>query len=154
MFKPKKYQYTTPFNGDAVEALKIASTTLLSLGFEITTKSKHELHAVGPGLRSSQQPALLGVTELKLHIDRSAITANAVLGGAANMKAFVYIFPPALVLCLFLIFSIAGMEVSLIHTAWILPWFFISPWMGTMIERKTTRAVESLVRGMAQAGQR
>ena len=150
MFKPKKYQYSTPFSGDAGEALKIAKTTLLSLGFEITAKSENELHAIGPGLRSTQQPDLLGVTELKLKIDPSSIIANAVLGGAARMKAFVIIFPPGLVLFLLLIFSLIGMDVSLIHALWFLPWLFISPLMGNMIERKTIRAVESLVRGMAQ----
>lgn len=150
MFKPKKYRYSTPFSGDAGEALTIARTTLLSLGFEITAKSENELHAIGPGLRSTQQPDLLGVTELKLKIDPSSIIANAVLGGAASMKAFVIIFPPGLALFLLLIFSLIGMDVSLIHALWVLPWLFISPWMGNMIERKTTRAVESLVRGMAQ----
>jgi hypothetical protein len=67
------------------------------------------------------------------------------------LKTFVIIFPPVLVLFLFLIFILLGMKVSLMNAAWIVPWFFISPWMGNMIERKTTRAVERLVRGMAQA---
>jgi hypothetical protein len=33
-------------------------------GFEITGKSENELHAIGPGLRSTQQTDLSGVTEL------------------------------------------------------------------------------------------
>jgi hypothetical protein len=150
MFKPKEYRYSVPFTGTAEDAFSVARTSLLSLGFEVSGISENELHATGPGMHSTQQPDLLGVTTLRLLVDSSSITAMAKLGGAANMKAFVYIFPPALVLTLLLIFSLVGMDVSWLHALWVLPWFLVSPWMGNMIERKTTRAVDRLVRGMAQ----
>lgn len=150
MFEPKEYRYTVPFRGNASDALGIARTSLLSLGFEISVISENELHANGPGMRSTQQPDLLGVSNLRLKIDSSSITAVAKLGGASSMKAFVYLFPPALALLLFMIFTLVGMDVSWIHSLWVLPWFFISPWMGKMIVSKTTRAVDRLVRGMAQ----
>jgi hypothetical protein len=152
MFMPKEYRSSAPFNGDIEDAFNIARTSLLSLGFEISMPSKYELHAIGPGMHSNQQPALLGVSELKLHVDSSIITAVATLGAAAKMKAFVYIFPPALILLLYLVFFFIGMNVTWHHALWVVPWFFISPWMGGMIERKTTQAVDSLVRGMAQCG--
>jgi hypothetical protein len=66
------------------------------------------------------------------------------------MKTFVYIFPPALALLLFLTFTIVGMDIPWLYALWVLPWIFVAPWIGNMIERKTTRAVDRLVRGMAQ----
>jgi len=151
MFTVKEYQYSTPFRGKAEEAFKVARTSLLSLGFEITESSKHELHATGPGMHSNQQPALVGVSRLKLHIDSSSITATAQLGGVSTMKNFVYIFPPALVLVLLVTFSLLGMEISWLYILLLLPWFVIAPWMARMMERKTTDAVDRLVRGMAQS---
>ena len=151
MFKPGQYQYSTKFRGNAEAALNVARTTLLSLGFEISDSTTTELTATGPGMHSNQQPALLGVSKLKLHIGSTSITANAVLGGANTMKNFVYFFPPGLVLILLISFALLGMEISWLFALWVLPWFVIGPWMARMIERSTTNAVDALVRGMAQA---
>ncbi len=150
MLKATHYQTSIPFHGDADEAMKLAKTTLLSLGFEISNSTATELRVRGPGMHSSQQPALLGVTSLTLKINGYAITADAKLGGAAAMRTFIFVFPPALMLFLLLVFELMKMDVSWVHGAWILPWFVIAPWMGSMIERKSTRAVNSLVNGMAQ----
>ena len=54
-------------------------------------------------------------------------------------------------LILLLTFVLMGMNVSWIYAVWILPWIFIAPLMGKLIERKTTRAVDRLVRGIAQS---
>ena len=151
MFEPKEYKYSIPFTGNAENAINVARTSLLALGFEISAISENELYATGPGMHSNQQPALLGASTLKLRVDASSITAIAKLGSAAKMKAFVYIFPPALVLILLLIFGLLGMDVSWYYVLLVLPWIFIAPWMGNMIERGTTQAVDRLVRGMAQS---
>ena len=151
MFGQKEYRYSIPFSGNAKDALNIARTSLLSLGFEILHISEKELFATGPGMHSTQQPDLLGVSKIKLNIHSSSITAVASLGAAAKMKTFVYIFPPALLLILLLTFVLMGMNVSWIYAVWILPWIFIAPLMGKLIERKTTRAVDRLVRGIAQS---
>ena len=130
--------------------MQLAKTTLMSLGFEITSSTTNELRVRGPGMHSSQQPALLGVTSLSLKINGYSITADAKLGGAAAMRTFIFVFPPALILFLLLIFKLMKMDVSWAMAAWILPWFVIAPWLGSMIEHKSKRAVDSLVRGMAQ----
>ena len=150
MFAPKKHRYTVPFHGDAAAAFNIAKTALLALGFEIQQLSDTELHAEGPGMHSNQQPALVGVSSLQLKINPSNITAIATLGAAAKMKAFIYLFPPGLAFILMAAFVLSGMEVSWIHTLWVLPWFVISPLLGKGFETKTISAVERLVRGMAQ----
>ena len=151
MFAATQYQYSVPFQGDARKAFNIALTSLISLGFEIDRSTDWELHAIGPGMHSNQQPALLGVTELTLSINLSSITADAVLGGAATMKAFIYLFPPALILSLLIFFILLGMKMSWLIGLIVLPWFIIAPLMSKMIEGKTTQAVDRLVRGMAQS---
>lgn len=151
MFDPKPYEYSVPFSGNAVNAFDVARTALLALGFEILIDSESELQAEGPGMHSNRQPELLGVSLLRLHISSSNITATASLGGVAKMKTFVYLFPPGLVLSLLLFFSLLGMEVSWLFILMVLPWAFISPLIGRSLERRTTKAVDRLVRGMAQA---
>ena len=41
--------------------------------------------------------------------------------------------------------------ISLLHVLWVVIWAGIAPLIGRSLERKTTRAVDRLVRGMAQA---
>jgi len=150
MFAPKKHLYAVPFQGDRAAAFDVAKTALLALGFEIKQLSETELHAEGPGMHSNQQPDLLGVSSLQLQISQSNITATALLGAAAKMKAFIYLFPPGLAIILMASFALSGMDVSWVHMLWVLPWFVLSPLMGKSFENKAIRAVERLVRGMAQ----
>ncbi len=152
MLAPTVYNYSVPFAGNAAKVLDVARTTLLSLGFEIQIDTPSELAARGPGMHSTQQPALLGATSVHLRLSSSEITAEAILGGAATMKRFIVLFPPGLMVSLLLFNNIFVAPVSLIHLLWVLPWFAVAPLFGRAIERSTIRAVERLVRGMAQAG--
>ena len=62
VFEAKVYEYSTPFRGDPDAALTLAKAALLAQGFEILPGSSAELRAKGPGMRSTQQSALLGVS--------------------------------------------------------------------------------------------
>ena len=151
MFDPKPHHYAVPFSGKAADAFNVARTALLSLGFEILVDSDIELKAEGPGMQSNRQPELLGVSLLELQIASAKISATAALGGVARLKTFVYLFPPALVLFLLFFNRLLGVEMSWMYLLMALPWVVIAPLIGGVLERKTIRAVERLVRGMAQA---
>ena len=149
------HTYSVPFTGDTAKAMDTARNTLLALGFEITHDRDGMLDAEGPGMHSNQQPTLLGATEIQLRIAGGKISVEAVMGGAATMKRFVVLFPPGLVafLLIFFHFMPEGREkLPLIHLLWILPWFLLAPLLSRAMERGPIRAVERLVRGMAQAG--
>jgi hypothetical protein len=149
MFTPAEYKLSILFRGDAKAALELARAALVAQGFEILAQSASELSVRGPGLHDTRQSPLLGATELSLQIAASSIEAQAVLGGVARMKAFVYWFPPGLGLVLALSFLIAGLPNWWVAFLAIAPWLVISPLMGAMIERRTVRAIEGLVRSMA-----
>lgn len=151
MFEPKRYEYSTPFRGDPGAALNLARTTLLAQGFEILPGSSAELRAEGPGMRSTRQSALLGVSEFRFQIAAATLTASATLGGVSSMKAFVMLFPIGLILSLVLLFALLGQGVSYLGLWSTLPWLVVSPWMAKLIERRTTRAVDRLARSMAVA---
>lgn len=151
MFDPKVHEVSTPLAGDPAAALDVARIALLSLGFEILADSEAELCARGPGMQSNRQPALLGASELSLRVTSSDVAARATLGGVAAMKAFLFLFPPGLALALALLFGLLGMQNWWVAGAAVAPWLLLSPWMAALIEFRTTRAVDRLVRGMAGA---
>ena len=151
MFKAKAYECSTPFRGDPGAALTLAKTALLAQGFEILPGSSAELRAEGPGMRSTRQSALLGVSEFRIQIAASALTVSATLGGVATMKTFVTFFPPGLVFSLVVLFAVLGHGISYLGLWLAAPWLAISPLMAALIERRTTRAVDRLARSMAVA---
>ena len=154
MFDPKVYEYSTPLRGNATAAFDIARTALLAQGFEILADEDAKLSAEGPGMRGTQQSPLVGVSELHLHVASSTIRASATLGGAARMKIFLYLFPPGLGLVLMIVFALAGMSMWWVSVLAVAPWVVISPLMASAIERRTTKAVNGLVRSMAQVADR
>jgi len=151
VFEPKRYECSTPFRGDPDAAFTLAKTALLAQGFEILPGSSAELRATGPGMRSTRQPALLGVSEFRFQIAASALVVSATLGGVSSLKAFVCFFPIALILSLVVLFAALGHGTSYLGLWLAAPWLVISPLMAVLIERRTTRAVDRLARSMALA---
>ena len=155
MFKPTVHEYSEPFRGDIASAFGLARTALVSQGFEILADTGSELRAQGPWMRSTHQAAIVGASDLLLRVDGSMIAATATLGGVARMRAFVVLFPPALILSLMLMPLFQGNPVPWVHAGlMIAPWLLISPWMANSMERRTRRAVDAIVRGMIQVGSR
>ena len=71
------------------------------------------------------------------------------------MKAFVMLFPPALVLSLMLIPWLNAKPMPWWYAPlMVAPWLLISPWLASSIQRKAEAAVDVMVRGMAQVGSR
>lgn len=151
MFAASEYRYSVPLRGSAAAAFDIARTALLSQGFEILHDSADELSAEGPGMQSNRQPAIVGASRMCFRVASSTLSVTATLGGVARMKAFVYLFPPGLVLVLYGTFRLAGMAVPWQILLAAAPWIVVAPVMVAGMRRRTTRAVERLVRGMAQA---
>ncbi len=149
--KPTTYVYSTPFTGNNADALNIARVALLSLGFEVLSESENELEASGPGMHSNQQPDLLGATHIHFRITGAEIFVDAILGGVDTMKKFVYFFPPGLVISLTVMGSFFGSAIEIYYYLLIIPWIFIARFIGKILETTTTKAIDRLTRGMAQA---
>lgn len=149
MFTTPTYETSAPLRGDRDAALTVARGALTALGFAIESESDSELRAEGPGMTHNKQPALLGVTTLRLRVSGSVVSARAALGGVGNMKLFLYLFPPGLGLMLFVGFAVSGMGMAWIALLAVAPWLVLSPLLATMLERRTRRAVDTLVRNMA-----
>ncbi len=152
MFEAKIYRFSTEFSGDASAAMDVGRIALLSQGFNILSDTGSELHAHGPGMHSNSQPALVGATDFIIQVGSSTVAATATLGGIARMKKFLYLFPPGLALSLGLFGAFAETEKLWYALLFAAPWLLVSPLMARAMEHKTIQAVDSLIRGMAQAG--
>lgn len=155
-----EYSKTVPFTGRATKALDVARSTFVGQGFQIVASSDYELRVTGPGMNSTRENPLKGVSEAAIIIRSAAIETKATLGGAQKMKMFLRFFPLGMFLLFLIIFGILAWRLPEFRRPWIFlipalalsPWLFLAPLIARSIERKTTQAVDTLLSNMVMMG--
>jgi hypothetical protein len=152
-----RHSESVPFSGDTNTALHLADAALTALGFRITERTAGSLEAVGPGMNSTRQSALLGASRIRIGSGHGELSIEAELGGVERMSRFVRRFPIGLGLLLAVVFVAAfGFRVP----AWIaplvavLPWLVIGPWMAQSMRARTCRGLDALLANMVAVGER
>lgn len=145
--RPSEYQREERLNADPSQALETARATLLSHGFQITTDPRGILEAKGPGMNSSKQSALLGVSQLQISASESTVRVVADLGGLRPMRLLLYGLPIGLAV-LFLVLFGFSFGFSWGYALPLLPWVVLSPLMARWLEKRTRRALDVLVHNM------
>lgn len=79
-----------------------ARHVLLSIGFVITRASVDVIEARSPGLTSTSQNPLLGAGHVTLNLLPTEASLTADLAGVRKLSVFVVVFPPLLVLFLYI----------------------------------------------------
>jgi hypothetical protein len=157
---PIEYSKTVPFAGRAAKALSLAQSAFINQGFQIVASNDYELRVTGPGVNSTRENPLKGVSEASIIIRSSAIELKAMLGGVQKMKAFLRFFPLAMGLFFLLIFGVLALWLPDFRKWWIFlipvlalsPWLFLSPMIARLMEKKTTQAVDTLLSNMMMMG--
>ena len=157
-----EYSKTVPFTGKAAKALEVARSTFLPQGFQIVASTDYELRVTGPGINSTRENPLKGITEASIVIrpSASAIEMKATLGGVEKMKKFLTFFPLGMALLFLIIFGAVALSVPAVRNPVFFltpllalsPWFFLSPWMSRMIGRRTVQAIDTLLNNMVVLG--
>ncbi|MHC4944430.1 MAG: hypothetical protein ACYTG7_15550 [Planctomycetota bacterium] len=149
------HQASIRFSGDPAKALETARSVLALNGFKVSSQGEGTILAEGPGLKSTRQNPLLGMTRAQITVRQSSIDLEAELGGVRFMQRFIVIFPPALVLFLALVFYLVPMKGETPSYLWlymILPWIVIGPLIAKIMKRSTVKAIETLLHNMSASG--
>jgi hypothetical protein len=155
-----EYSKTVPFMGRGARALDVARSTFVGQGFQITASSDDELRVTGPGINSTRQNPLRGISEASIIIRASAIEIKAILGGAQKMKTFMRLFPLGMALFFMLVFGVLAWRLPLLRNVWFFlvpllalsPWLFLAPLIARSIEKNTVQAVDTLLSNMMMMG--
>ncbi len=149
---------TVRFEGDAQRVLEAAHEAFLRQGFVLESVGSNGFQAVGPGMNSTRQHPLVGVSNARVTVSAGDITIRAELGGIRRMQYFVMFFPAGLVLVLCLIFHVMLPRGDLfVHSSgpsMMLTWMVIGLGMGLWIQWRTTRAIEALLANAAATSER
>jgi hypothetical protein len=155
-----EYSKTVPFEGRGSKALDVARSAFVGQGFQIVAGGGDELRVTGPGLSSTRENPLKGVSEASIIIRASAIEFKAILGGAQKLKTFVRVFPLCMAIFFLSAFGVLAWFLPVFRHWWIFlipvlalsPWLFLAPMIGRSIEKRTVQAVDTLLSNMIITG--
>jgi hypothetical protein len=155
-----EYSKTVPFIGNGARALDVARAAFVGQGFQIIASSDYELRVTGPGINSTKENPLKGVSEASIIIRSSAIEIKAILGGVQKMNTFLRLFPLGLALFFLIVFGALAWSLPDFRRAWIFliplltlsPWLFLSPLIARTIKKRTEQAVDTLLSNMVIMG--
>lgn len=155
-----EYSKTVPFAGNGAKALDVARAAFVGQSFQIVSSSDSELRVTGPGLSSTRENPLKGLSEASIVVRADSIEVRALMGGAQKLKTFVRVFPLALACLFMIVFGVIAWLVPVMRHAWIFlipllalsPWLFLAPLIGRSIDRRTRQAVDTLLSNMLMMG--
>lgn len=167
------FVHTVPFVGDVTLAYQTGLEVLEQAGFRILRNqapvpaasgdswSWGEIRAAGEGLRGRWAEPLRGATLVQIRISEREIRAEAVLGGAAQVRRLLSIALGGLALLFLAGTAIAWVLVpGLRQLPWVwafvllpfIPWIGLGPVLARAVRSAGKEALEQLVGLMAKAG--
>jgi hypothetical protein len=155
-----EYSKTVPFTGRASKALEVARSTFLPQGFQIVASNDYELRVTGPGINSTRENPLKGISAASIIASTSVIEMKATLGGVEKMKKFLIFFPLGMAVLFLIVFGVLALTQPAFRHPWIFlipilalsPWLFLAPLMARMIGRRTMQAIDTLLNNMVMVG--
>lgn len=123
----------------------------------IDSKTDTTLEFSGPGLRSTEQNPLLGISSGRLMVTGNAIWIRAELGGVSQLFRMMLLFlvSLAIALCAVLWLALHGrLSTPLLLAlgiAPLTPWIVLLPLMNRRMKRVTVRAIKTLLDNLSVA---
>ncbi|MDP8242550.1 MAG: hypothetical protein P9L94_00605 [Candidatus Hinthialibacter antarcticus] len=146
------YKSKVHIKGDPSKAWQTLQQTFINNNFSIKPHGASGFELTGPGLNSTKQNPLLGISKGACRLQGSTIELSAELGGAQFMQRFVLFFPIGLGLILALVFSLTmgGWTAVATPLLAVAPWLVLSPLLSRWIHNRTERAVETALQNVAK----
>ncbi len=143
------YEKTVSVAGAPEEALARLLENFVQVGFKAESRGEHDFEVRGPGMHSTKQNALVGVSYARAEVAGNTLRVRADLGGVRFMQRFVVLFPPLLIagLSVVFLFTLDDAGAFVRHSAPMMALSFVL--MGVMmafwIRRRTERAIDVAV---------
>lgn len=144
------YEKTLRFQGDRAAVLEAARNAFLHQGFRLVTDESGGFEVAGPGMSSTRELPLTGVSKARVRVGEADISIQAELGSLRKMQYFAVLFPPSLVLVLTAVFFFllphGELFAKTTAPALLLTWSIIGPIMALRMRKRTVSALDSLLK--------
>jgi len=153
------YEKTVPFGGNVGKAIEAAKNAFIQHNFQIVHDRYLEVELTGPGMLSSRQNPLVGISRIRIRGSSGNLSLEADFEGIRKLIKFLVFFIVGMavffVVLFGILFSKQGQPVTkiiLISLAPFIPWPVIIPLMAIWMKSRTSKALDTLVNNMAALG--
>ena len=150
------YERSIRHDGDPPAVLDAARDVFVHAGFQLTANAPDYFEVAGPGMHSTKQDPLLGVSWARVMVGGADIQLRAELGNLRKIQYFAIIFPIALVvvLCVALGLTVPNGEMFVRYAApaMLLQFFVIGLFMAWWMRRRTERAIDVALNNAVMLG--
>ena len=150
------YETEIPFKGDEKKALDVSLNVFISQGFEIVDKRDTSYELMGPGMWSTRQNPLVGISRVMVNAYSDRIKLRAEFGGIKKMQTFLLALICGMALFFIILFGYLFRDAPgysiFIPLAPFFPWPFLIPIMVRVMKKRTLRAIDTFFKNMNALG--
>ena len=145
------YQKTMPV-ADSEKAVGAAANVFIQHSFRIVEKSKTGVELTGPGMISSRQNPLTGISTIRISQSNGSLSVEAQFGSIRRLIKYLAIFIVGMAVFFVILFGIVFTRqgqpmgtVVLISLAPLAPWPVLLPVIMIWLKSRTSRALDVLL---------
>ena len=153
------YEKTEPFSGNMGKVLEVAKNVFIQHNFQIVRDSDSEVEFTGPGMLSSIQNPLVGISRVRIRGTSGNLSIEAEFGGIRKLTKYLVLFIVGMAIFFLVFFGImlpkqgqpAG-KIILIALAPFIPWPVLIPLIYIWMKSRTSKALDRLLTNMVTLG--
>lgn len=153
------YEKTEPFSGNMEKVLQVAKNVFIQHNFQIVRHSDKEVEFTGPGMLSSRQNPIVGISRICIRGTSGNITIEAEFGGIRKLTKYLVVFIVGMAIFFLVLFGILlpkqGQPLNktiLISLAPFIPWPVLIPLIHIWMKSRTFKALDRLLTNMVTLG--
>jgi len=153
------YEKTEPFSGNMEKVLEVAKNVFIQHNFQIVRDSDTEVEFTGPGMLSSRQNPIVGISRICIRVTSGNLSLEAEFEGIRKLTKYLVLFIAGMAIFFVVFFGILFSEQGqplnktiLISLAPFIPWPVIIPLMYIWMKSRTSKALDRLLTNMLTLG--
>ena len=153
------YEKTEPFSGNMEKVLEVAQNVFIQHNFQIVHHTDKEVEFTGPGMLSSRQNPLVGISRICIRGGSGNISIEAEFGGIRNLTKYLVVFIVGMAIFFVVLFGILFSKqgqplnkIILMSVAPFVPWPVLIPLIHIWMKSRTSKALDRLLTNMVSLG--
>ncbi|UCC23478.1 MAG: hypothetical protein JSW23_05345 [Planctomycetota bacterium] len=153
------YEKTEPFSGNMEKVLEVARNAFIQNNFQIVHDSETEVEFTGPGMLSSRQNPIVGISRIRIRGTSGNLSIEAEFGGIRQLTKYLALFIVGMAIFFLVLLGILlpkqGQPLNktiLISLGPFVPWPVLIPLIHIWMRSRTSKVLERLFTNMITLG--
>ncbi|MHC4618630.1 MAG: hypothetical protein ACYTEQ_12860 [Planctomycetota bacterium] len=150
------YEKTVPCTGDIEKAIEAARNVFIQHTFQIVNQSENAVELAGPGMLSSRQDPLVGISRIRIFQSSGGLSVEAQFDSIRKLIKYIAVFIVVMGVFFVVLFAVLFARqgqplgiIVLISLAPLAPWPVLLPLIMIWLKSRTSRALDVLLSNIA-----